>query len=406
MNTSELFTFQPTHLSIMQNFLTVASTLLIMFLYNVKINQIYGKRNQRRYALAYGLFFVVMLLISIFVISIWLKMASLFLFYILFQYLCTHRPAFYSFFEIAYFNFIDILSNIITAVIMLGVVRSAYGEFNVKLTATIIGTLIYMVTLFTLMLLFHKSIGQSVYRFRNYIWEKQRPAAKIVIGYLIMLLVWVSIGYGFMGYYMYGHHTEIDLPFFWAVAAAIIFIIGSIMILTSMEQKRKYDDLKFKSSTDEMTGAMNRKFGMLYLQEQLKKDTGFVISYIDINHLKNINDQLGHSIGDQMIRFLVHTINNHLMQEDVLIRLGGDEFLVVCPEADPKVVKQQLNNALIDLDAKKPEVFKDYPLTFSFGLAEYNPKEKDFDLTCLIAKADQQMYLQKRDYKESLKEAL
>jgi diguanylate cyclase (GGDEF)-like protein len=85
------------------------------------------------------------------------------------------------------------------------------------------------------------------------------------------------------------------------------------------------------SSIDELTGAHRRGPGLVELSRDITRarrmQTPFAIAFVDVDHLKETNDTLGHAAGDQLLRRVVDIMRAHLRDYDLIIRFGGDEFL-------------------------------------------------------------------------------
>jgi len=102
--------------------------------------------------------------------------------------------------------------------------------------------------------------------------------------------------------------------------------------------KRVEEELRALSITDSLTGIYNRR----YFQERLTTEMirvqrgGGELSVImlDIDHFKRINDQHGHAVGDQVLQAVCERIGYRLRRTDVFCRLGGEEFMVLCPDTD------------------------------------------------------------------------
>ncbi|WP_146823299.1 GGDEF domain-containing protein [Alicyclobacillus suci] len=93
-------------------------------------------------------------------------------------------------------------------------------------------------------------------------------------------------------------------------------------------------DVYRRLNHDALTGAFSRSFGEFYLAELLHtREVGLL--YADIDHFKEINDTYGHHVGDQALKLLVHLLRPVVQSPNALIRLGGDEFLLVFPDAAP-----------------------------------------------------------------------
>lgn len=99
--------------------------------------------------------------------------------------------------------------------------------------------------------------------------------------------------------------------------------------------KRVEEELRALSVTDSLTGIHNRR----YFQERLKAELEraqrdqqeLALIMLDIDHFKRINDQYGHAVGDHVLRSLCQRISQRLRRTDVFCRLGGEEFMVLCP---------------------------------------------------------------------------
>jgi len=118
-------------------------------------------------------------------------------------------------------------------------------------------------------------------------------------------------------------------------------IIGAIEIFNSYESKvlnvleeKAVNDLKELAYKDQLTSLFNRQYMYDYIQlklleyEHFKKD--FAIIFIDIDHFKNINDEYGHDIGDEVIKMVANTLKNYIRTDDIAVRWGGEEFILLC----------------------------------------------------------------------------
>ncbi len=163
----------------------------------------------------------------------------------------------------------------------------------------------------------------------------------------------------------------------WAGEALYPRIIGSLLTTTLLafvfsvsivRQQRALADL---ISSDPLTGANNRREMQAELARALhahgRYGTPSTLILIDIDHFKQVNDQHGHSVGDQVLVELVRLINKRLRQSDRLFRFGGEEFLVLLPDTGL--------DAAISLAVELTELVRETPLaglqgvTISSGIA-------------------------------------
>jgi diguanylate cyclase (GGDEF)-like protein len=133
------------------------------------------------------------------------------------------------------------------------------------------------------------------------------------------------------------------------------------------------------ASTDELTGAWTRKFGLEHVAHEIERArrTGSTLSlaFIDVDGLKQVNDHEGHAAGDALLRQVGATLRKHLRSYDLLVRFGGDEFLCLLPNASLRTAAERLAQVADELLAA-PE----HPTGLSFGLAELADSDSFDDL--------------------------
>ena len=155
------------------------------------------------------------------------------------------------------------------------------------------------------------------------------------------------------------------------------------------------------SNTDALTKVFNRRFledfSSKYFEIVKREKQSLSVLVIDIDNFKNINDKYGHDVGDEVLITLVKYINNSIRKNDFVIRLGGDEFLVLLPNTNHKqskvVAKKILYNININNTSNKT-------FTISVGCSEY--KFGDEDINSLIKRADEALYKAKNSGKNSI----
>jgi len=131
----------------------------------------------------------------------------------------------------------------------------------------------------------------------------------------------------------------------------------SEQVATAIERKRMEEELKKLAHYDPLTGTYNRGYGLELLQRQVKiakrNKTSFLLAYTDLDNLKRINDELGHEEGDKAIAQMANLFQSILREVDIIIRMGGDEFLLIFPESSPKdlsIINERFNKSLIKLN--------------------------------------------------------
>lgn len=312
-------------------------------------------------------------------------------FYIFSMMIFSRRNIFCSFIEIMYTFFIQVLANVLFAIYYTGILKKTLVEFN----NNIIDNLSFLLLVLGLYIVLNNNLGKRIFSFRDSVLIKHNRSMTVVTEYLLVISIWFLVAANIIGY-----ETS---NLFWLISSLILVLIGAFVGITIIEQRNKFLELKRAASTDELTGTMTRKEGMDYLRSMIvtshKKGQSFNIVYLDINDLKAVNDNLGHLYGDQMICHIISTIRKNIRSYDQIIRIGGDEFLVVFQEHSSEELKGIMERILIIVEAEKPPSLMDYPISFSYGIAEYTEKSRISNPMDLITSADQEMYRYKNKYK-------
>lgn len=157
---------------------------------------------------------------------------------------------------------------------------------------------------------------------------------------------------------------------------------------------------------DQLTKTFNRRSGLAKLSKMLQYDNRrrleMSLCFIDVNGLKMVNDQLGHKFGDELIVSAIDCIKQEIRNDDFIIRMGGDEFLIVFKGINEEVsekVWDRINNRYQDINENEDRA---YVISVSHGIVEYDNFEKS-EVELLIKNADDKMYLEKKHIKEELK---
>jgi diguanylate cyclase (GGDEF)-like protein/PAS domain S-box-containing protein len=182
--------------------------------------------------------------------------------------------------------------------------------------------------------------------------------------------------------------------------------IVSGLIKDICDRKQIQEQLYHFATYDEMTGVYNRRVGIEFLKQELKKmyrgNTFLSICYIDINDLKSVNDNFGHDEGDNLIKFIVQDIKLAMRESDILSRLGGDEFLLIFPDCRLQEVKSIWRRVEASLKERNSDSSVGFKISASYGFAETN-SEKSLSCDEILQIADTRMYNHKRRIKRKVK---
>ena len=158
------------------------------------------------------------------------------------------------------------------------------------------------------------------------------------------------------------------------------------------------------SIRDELTGLYNRRgfFSLAEQQIRLSQRTGrnMLLFYCDVDALKDINDTMGHSAGDTVLRAAADVLRQTFRDSDILARTGGDEFVVLAIESDNRSVETLRARLEANLLAFEESAARAYTLGLSIGIATYDPLLEE-TLEQTLSRADSLMYRHKQARKRA-----
>lgn len=160
------------------------------------------------------------------------------------------------------------------------------------------------------------------------------------------------------------------------------------------ERDRLHQELRELALVDDITGLNNRRSFMLLAQQELKEASRaqrpLIALYLDVDHLKAINDTYGHAEGDRALRLVADALRAACRESDIIGRLSGDEFAIVLAEAHELDGLEGRVRGRVDQAAEQVS----YPLAVSLGVARCEPGEW-CTLADLFERADKAMYAEK-----------
>lgn len=167
------------------------------------------------------------------------------------------------------------------------------------------------------------------------------------------------------------------------------------------ELRLENEKLSYLANIDGMTGVLNKKSGLGFLEREFKlsqsNNKNLVVCFIDVDGLKTINDSFGHGEGDKLLTCIAKILKEGIRKTDFVIRMGGDEFLIVFPETTMQEVNKVWER-ILKLVEKINGNYEKYNVSFSYGFYEYIKKfEEKLSTSEIIKKADIQMYKMKRE---------
>ncbi|MDD9194379.1 diguanylate cyclase [Aliivibrio sp. S3MY1] len=155
-----------------------------------------------------------------------------------------------------------------------------------------------------------------------------------------------------------------------------------------------------RSLEDELTQLPNRRYFMYTLNSLFSKSkkhgTPFALLNLDLDKFKDINDTYGHAAGDEILREVARRMTKVLRTNDVVARIGGDEYLVLLPRMHQKKDIHLIISKIKSVVSDKPIKYKDIHIyvNTSIGYSYFEPEMKSVD--DLLHKADRSMYFNKK----------
>lgn len=202
-------------------------------------------------------------------------------------------------------------------------------------------------------------------------------------------------------------HSSLDLQLSQvAINSGILgLIIGSFLSLiytnkiTDYENSlsKKNQDLKVLASTDGLTGIMNKRIfnevSERYFGTAQRDHQNLTLLLLDLDHFKDVNDNYGHQVGDELLVRFVHAIESLLRKSDIIARVGGEEFAILLFKTSSdealslaEKVRQETEQISIACEARK----KSISITTSIGISQNRSDDKKF--SDIYLRSDKALY--------------
>ena len=176
--------------------------------------------------------------------------------------------------------------------------------------------------------------------------------------------------------------------------------IGFRSIVRDITERKEFQDmLHTMAITDQLTGLYNRRGFITLADQQLKyadrTKRKVLLSFIDIDDMKHINDVWGHEEGDRVLVDAAKLLKQAFRESDIIARIGGDEFAVLTSDVIDAMQDVLINRLQQLIDTHNSQKDLIYMLSLSIGSAFYEP-DKPCSLDELMSKADKLMYEDKQ----------
>lgn len=181
-------------------------------------------------------------------------------------------------------------------------------------------------------------------------------------------------------------------------------LLGALVVIWSHNERMR--ELQRQASHDSLTGLKNRRRFAEDVRTELarsrRQGKGGALLLLDLDNFKQVNDTLGHPMGDRVIEEIAGVLRRRMRVTDVLGRLGGDEFGVVlpgCNEEEAASIAEAIATAIREHVPPQDDL---PPITASVGIAMFGPDPRA-DVDSLQAEADAAMYAAKRDGRNAVR---
>lgn len=213
-------------------------------------------------------------------------------------------------------------------------------------------------------------------------------AGFLISVYYLMMLLLVFVGpFSFFLQYEYNGTFMLRFPFFYAINFSFATYIIIRIRMYQYELLIKQMELKQLGTVDLSTGLMNRN---AFIQSECSFSYDglktLIAVFIDVNGLHEINNRDGHDAGDRMLCFIANLCKEHF-KDDLLYRMGGDEFLILCKNATEEEVMKRVT--------KLYDAVRRGGYSISYGVEK---QESNFDINRLVKAADDKMIDFKKNY--------
>jgi diguanylate cyclase (GGDEF)-like protein len=184
----------------------------------------------------------------------------------------------------------------------------------------------------------------------------------------------------------YSHHGVA----YWNTAVMLSFFLIVTFSLSAL--KRAFDHVNSIAKTDPLTGAANMRAFLEVAGREIalarRHARVFSLAYLDLDNFKLVNDKLGHTTGDELLRTFAAVLNRETRAADFVARVGGDEFVILFPDTDEASATRALQRLEKLIGAMMQA--RGWPVTMSVGLVTFRRPPDSVD--AMIGQADSAMY--------------
>lgn len=160
-----------------------------------------------------------------------------------------------------------------------------------------------------------------------------------------------------------------------SLKTAMVDVLASTSFLRVpiLMEYEEFKQLQLNAATDALTGLYNRRLFEEYCEKELNRAKRYgqhlAIVLLDLHRLKPINDRFGHMQGDQILQLAAATLRKNLRASDSAFRIGGDEFALLLPQADPEQANILCQRLRAHFETETAALKLDVPVSLDYGVA-------------------------------------
>jgi diguanylate cyclase (GGDEF)-like protein len=170
-----------------------------------------------------------------------------------------------------------------------------------------------------------------------------------------------------------------------------------VLTIHDMTDRKLYEELlHHQAAHDPLTGLPNRSRLPVVTEvardAASRRDGTYAVLYVDLDRFKEVNDDHGHGVGDEVLRVVASRLGRAVRPVDTVFRVGGDEFVVICPGADESMGRRVADRIEQSINEPIAVTGMDLSVGASIGVVVGNA---DDDPELLVLAADRAMYSEK-----------
>ncbi|WP_413702011.1 GGDEF domain-containing protein [Psychromonas sp. KJ10-10] len=187
------------------------------------------------------------------------------------------------------------------------------------------------------------------------------------------------------------HYLSVKAPIFVNNQRAIIGFSSDVTEIYKMKEQ-----FRLLANTDYLTNLYNRRFFMEQGEREFSRykrhNSPFAIISVDIDHFKHINDDFGHPAGDHVLKIVSQLLQKSIRNEDILARIGGEEFTIILPETSLLSAKILAERTRESIQKQIIEYQKEIYIRVTVSLGVTLVKTKDDNFDDVLLRVDEALY--------------